>query len=226
RDLIDHVMIFENYALDERLLQEEESKSSFVFKDIKGIEQTNYGFTIVVVPGEQLVLKISYDGNLYSEKLIQNIANHLKNVTDQVVQDEHKNVNQLEILSKEEKHYFLNEFNETKAEYPKEKTIHRLFEEQVERTPNKVAVVFDKQQLTYKELNEKSNQIARILQNKGVQPDTIVGIMIERSLEMIIGIMGILKSGAAYLPIDPEYPEERIKYIVEDSGTNIILTKG
>ncbi|HDX9649186.1 TPA: amino acid adenylation domain-containing protein, partial [Bacillus cereus] len=226
RDLIDHVMIFENYALDERLLQEEESKSSFVFKDIKGIEQTNYGFTIVVVPGEQLVLKISYDGNLYSEKLIQNIANHLKNVTDQVVQDEHKNVNQLEILSKEEKHYFLNEFNETKVEYPKEKTIHRLFEEQVERTPNKVAVVFDKQQLTYKELNEKSNQIARILQNKGVQPDTVVGIMLERSLEMIIGIMGILKSGAAYLPIDPEYPEERIKYIVEDSGTNIILTKG
>ncbi|WP_259418057.1 non-ribosomal peptide synthetase [Bacillus toyonensis] len=226
RDLIDHVMIFENYALDERLLQEEESKSSFVFKDIKGIEQTNYGFTIVVVPGEQLVLKISYDGNLYSEKLIQNIANHLKNVMDQVLQDEHKNVNQLEILSKEEKHYFLNEFNETKAEYPKEKTIHRLFEEQVERTPNKVAVVFDKQQLTYKELNEKSNQIARILQNKGVQPDTVVGVMLERSLEMIIGIMGILKSGAAYLPIDPEYPEERIKYIVEDSGTNIILTKG
>ncbi len=73
---------------------------------------------------------------------------------------------------------------------------------------------------------KKSNQIARILQNKGVQPDTVVGIMLERSLEMIIGIMGILKSGAAYLPIDPEYPEERIKYIVEDSGTNIILTKG
>ncbi|MGR5997146.1 condensation domain-containing protein [Bacillus cereus] len=121
RDLIDHVMIFENYALDERLLQEEESKSSFVFKDIKGIEQTNYGFTIVVVPGEQLVLKISYDGNLYSEKLIQNIANHLKNVTDQVVQDEHKNVNQLEILSKEEKHYFLNEFNETKGRVSKRK---------------------------------------------------------------------------------------------------------
>ncbi|MGX5439997.1 non-ribosomal peptide synthase/polyketide synthase [Bacillus thuringiensis] len=226
RDLIDHLMIFENYALDERLLQQEESKIGFVFKDIKGNEQTNYGFTIVAVPGEQFVLKLSYDGNLYSEELIQNLTNHLTSVMEQVVKDENQNVSQLEILSKGEKHIFLNVFNETKTEYPKDKTIHRLFEEQVERTPNKVAVVFEEQQFTYKELNEKSNQVARMLQAKGVQPDTIVGIMVDRSLEMIIGIMGILKSGAAYLPIDPDYPEERIKYMIEDSGTNIILTKG
>ncbi|WP_262421976.1 AMP-binding protein [Bacillus aquiflavi] len=88
-----------------------------------------------------------------------------------------------------------------------------------------MAVVFEDKQLTYRELNEKSNQVARLLQEKGVQPDTIVGIMIERSLEMIIGMMGILKSGAAYLPIDLEYPEERIKYMVEDSGTKLVLTQ-
>ncbi|MGX5439995.1 amino acid adenylation domain-containing protein [Bacillus thuringiensis] len=225
RDLIDHVMIFENYALDERMLEQEESEIGFVFKDIKGNEQTNYGFTIVAVPGEQFVLKLAYDENLYSEELIQNIINHLTSVMEQVVQDENQKVSQLEILSEKEKYILLNEFNKTKTEYPKDKTIYQLFEEQVERTPDQVAVVFEERQLTYRELNEKSNQVARLLWDKGVQPDKIVGIMVDHSLEMIIGIMGILKSGAAYLPIDPEYPEERIKYMVEDSNTKLVLTQ-
>ncbi|NEY82417.1 amino acid adenylation domain-containing protein, partial [Bacillus sp. 3H-10] len=222
RDLLDHVMIFENYAFDER--KQEESDIGFMFKDIKGNEQTNYGFTIVAIPGEQLILKLAYDENLYPETIIENMTNHLTNVIEQLVQDEDQKVSQIELLSGEEKHLLLNEFNNTKADYPKDKTIYELFEEQVDRTPDNVAVVFEDKQLTYRELNEKSNQVARLLQEKGVQPDTIVGIMIERSLEMIVGMMGILKSGAAYLPIDLEYPEERIKYMVEDSGTNIILT--
>ena len=116
-------------------------------------------------------------------------------------------------------------FNRTKAEYPKNKTIVDLFEEQVEKTPDNIAVVYKNKKLTYKELNEKSNALARTLRGKGVKAETIVGIMVDRSIEMIIGIMGILKAGGAYLPIDLEYPEDRIKYMLEDSSTKILLTQ-
>ncbi|MCH7324069.1 amino acid adenylation domain-containing protein, partial [Solibacillus sp. MA9] len=109
--------------------------------------------------------------------------------------------------------------------YPRDKTIQELFEEQVERTPNNIAVVFEKSKLTYIELNKKSNQLARVLKEKGVGPDSIVGIMVERSIEMVVGIMAILKAGGAYLPIDPEYPVERIRYMLKDSKTKVILTK-
>ncbi|NLL66789.1 MAG: AMP-binding protein, partial [Clostridiaceae bacterium] len=118
----------------------------------------------------------------------------------------------------------LYDFNDTYADYPREKTIHQLFEEQVERTPDNIALVFEDKKLTYKELNQKANSLANVLRNRGVKPDEIVGIMVNRSVEMIVGLLAILKAGGAYLPIEPEYPEERINFIFQDSGMNIILT--
>ncbi|WP_143318654.1 AMP-binding protein, partial [Clostridium sp. HBUAS56017] len=125
----------------------------------------------------------------------------------------------------EEKQKLLYEFNDTYTEYPRNKTICELFEEQVEKTPDQVAVVFENKELTYRELNERSNHLGRILREKGVKPDTMVGIMVDKSFEMMIGILGILKAGGAYLPIDIEYPEDRIKYMLEDSNANILLTQ-
>ncbi len=123
------------------------------------------------------------------------------------------------------KEKLLYEFNNTESEYPKDKTIHELFEEQVWRTPDNLAVVFEEEKLTYKELNEKSNQLARILREKGIKQDDLVAIMVERSLEMIVGILGILKAGGAYVPIDPNYPKERIKYMLDDSSAKVLLTQ-
>ncbi|MBS4162636.1 AMP-binding protein, partial [Klebsiella pneumoniae] len=119
----------------------------------------------------------------------------------------------------------LYDFNDTAADYPKDSTIHQLFEEQAKRTPEQIAVVFEEEKLTYRALNERSNQLAGLLRELGVTPNKIVGVMAERSAEMIIGIMAVLKSGGAYLPIDPEYPEDRIKYMLEDSGIDILLKK-
>ncbi|MEC3440859.1 AMP-binding protein, partial [Bacillus cereus] len=102
--------------------------------------------------------------------------------------------------------------------------IQKLFEEQVVRTPDEVAVIFKKETLTYKELNEKSNQLARLLREGGVGPDTVVGIMVERSIEMVVGIFGILKAGGAYLPLSPNHPSSRLQFIIEDSGAKLILT--
>ena len=105
----------------------------------------------------------------------------------------------------------------------KSKTIHELFEEQAERTPENIALVFEGKTMTYRQLNAKANQLARKLRYKGVRKGSIVGIMVERSFEMIIGIMGIMKAGGVYLPLDPTYPKERIKYILEDSKSILML---
>nr|NCS43449.1 amino acid adenylation domain-containing protein [Microcystis aeruginosa BS11-05] len=110
-------------------------------------------------------------------------------------------------------------------DYPADKCIHQLFEEQVERTPNDVAVVFEEQQLTYNELNRRANQLAHYLQSLGVKPDELVGICVERSLEMIVGLLGILKAGGAYVPLDPDYPQERLSFMLEDSQVKVLVTQ-
>nr|WP_309245933.1 non-ribosomal peptide synthase/polyketide synthase [Bacillus glycinifermentans] len=222
RDLLDHVMIFENYAIDQSAFEPDE-KTDFVYKEIHAEEQTNYGFNIVAIPGERLAVKFTYDGNVYHDQVINSMKKHLQHVLEQVVKNEDQTISEIKLLSEEERNMLLYRFNDTKADYPKDKTIHQLFEEQAEKTPELTAVVFGDDKLTYRELNEKSNQLARYLREKGVGPDTIVAIMAERSLEMMVGIMGILKSGGAYLPIDPEYPKERIEYMLDDSGAEIIL---
>ena len=108
---------------------------------------------------------------------------------------------------------------------PVQHCIHQLFELQVERTPNHIAVVFGKQELTYQELNSRANQLAHYLQFLGVRPDRLVGICMNRSLDMVIGLLGILKAGAAYVPLDPAYPQERLAFMIEDSQLSILLTE-
>src|SRR5699024_3137847 len=103
--------------------------------------------------------------------------------------------------------------------------IQELFEEQVELMPDRIALVYEDQQLTYRELNKQANQLARTLRIEGIGPDQMVGIMVERSLDLIIGVLGIIKAGGAYVPIDPEYPEERIHYMLKDSGAELFLSQ-
>mgnify|MGYP003304391758 CR=1 FL=1 len=126
------------------------------------------------------------------------------------------------MLSEDEKNKILYDFNNTKTDYPKDKTIIDLFEEQVEKTPDNIAVVFEDQKLTYRELNEKANQLANYLLNNGIKYKDIVGLRIDKSLEMIIGILAIIKAGACYLPMNMAYPEDRVNYMLEDSNCKII----
>ena len=111
------------------------------------------------------------------------------------------------------------------SSYPEDKTIHQLFEEQVTKTPHNVAVVYEDQELTYEQLNERANQLAHHLRSLGVGPDTLVAIAVERSLEMIIGLLGILKAGGAYVPLDPTYPQERLQFMLEDTNAPILITQ-
>jgi amino acid adenylation domain-containing protein len=130
-----------------------------------------------------------------------------------------------QLLTETELHKLLVEWNNTLFDYPNDKCIHELFEATVERTPDAVAVVFEGEQLTYRELNARANQLAHYLQSLGVEPEVLVGICIERSLEMVVGLLGILKAGGAYVPLDPAYPSERLAFMLEDSCVAVLLTK-
>jgi len=176
----------------------------------------------------KLQAQVKYDKELFDEKFIQRFTYHYGNVLQYLSESLDTTIGEVEILSSLEKQELLVDFNDTAKEYPENKTIPGLFEDQVLGTPDNIAVIAPSItadiHLTYRDLNEKSGQLASLLREKGVEPDTIVGVMIERSIEMIIGILGILKAGGAYLPIDPYYPQERIDYMLKDSGAKILLT--
>ena len=172
------------------------------------------------------ILKLFYDYRLdkFSEDDITDIHNRILYIIDQIISNPDILVNDLEIVTPEEKNILLYDFNDTSLDYPKSKTINELFEEQVLATPEKIAVAFGDSTLTYYELNKKANQLANFLRKeKNIKSNTFVGILTKRSLEMAVGILAILKAGATYVPIDPEYPEDRVSYMIEDSGAKLIL---
>ena len=169
-------------------------------------------------------INIEYCTNLFKKQTIEKLFEHYMNVIDSIMADSNVKIKDIEIISEKEKNKILYEFNDTKMDYPKEKTVAQLFEEQVEKTPDNIAIVFEDEKLTYRELNEKSNQLANYLRNKGIKPNDIIGIMLPRSLELLISILGVLKSGACYIPIDPTYPEKRIEYMLDNSQAKLVIT--
>jgi len=190
------------------------------------ISPAKFDLTLTTVDlGEGLFCAFEYCTKLFAPATIERFITYFKRILDSLAEEPDPLISQLVILTETEKHWLLYEFNDTKAEYPREMTIHELFEKQVEKTPDNTAVVYKKNRLTYRELNLKSRQLAYLLAEKGIKPDTIAGISMERSPEMIIGILGILKAGGAYLPIDPEYPEERVDFMLKDSNARILLKK-
>ncbi len=171
-----------------------------------------------------LIINYDYLVDKYSSEDVTDIHNRIINMINQVLENNDINSRDIEIVTPEEKNMILNVFNNTNVDYPKDKTIVDLFEEQVEKTPDNIAVVFENQKLTYRELNEKANQLAKIILSNGINTEDTVAIFLDKSLEMIIAILAILKSGAAYLPIDIDYPFSRIDYMLKNSNAKLILT--
>ncbi|HEY9669184.1 MAG TPA: amino acid adenylation domain-containing protein, partial [Coleofasciculaceae cyanobacterium] len=163
--------------------------------------------------------------DLFDAATITRMMGHFQTLLEAIVDNPQQRVSELPLLSANERHQLLVEWNDTRAEYPLDKCIHQLFEATVERTPDAVAVVLQDQQLTYRELNCRANQLAHYLRSLGVEPDVLVGICIERSLEMLVGLLGILKAGGAYVPLDPAYPKERLAHMLSDSQAPILLTQ-
>ncbi|MCU0287781.1 MAG: condensation domain-containing protein, partial [Acidobacteria bacterium] len=214
-------------------------------------EKNHYDLSVIIMLFNEIEIKFTYNGGLFEQFIIENMAGHFKIIIKNLIENPGMVFSELEILSTDEKNRVLYEFNNTAVEYPAHKTIHQLFAEQAARTPDYIAVFSHGRhrrtrtnsgnnnddndnvqklratslQVTYFELNIQADRLASLLIEKGTQPDTIVAIMMERSIEMITGIFGILKSGSAYLPIEPEYPQERIDYMLKDSKAAILINK-
>ena len=171
-------------------------------------------------------INIAYDYLIskYSIDDICSIHARFLYIINQVLENNDITLNEIEIVTPDEKKKILYDFNNTSADYPRDKTITQLFEEQVEKTPDNIAVVFEDQKLTYRELNQRANSLASYLRSQKIGRNDIVGIMVNRSLEMIISILAVLKSGACYIPIDPEYPQDRIEYMLNNSSAKLLLT--
>ncbi|MEA5561957.1 non-ribosomal peptide synthase/polyketide synthase [Planktothrix agardhii] len=214
---------------------------AFVLQNTPKSEIAMTGLTVTDLPPENTTAKFDltlamvntddglkgvweYNTDLFESSTIERLSGHFLNLLGGIVANPQARISQLPLLTESETNQLLIEWNNTQVDYPQIKCIHQLFEEQAERTPDAIAVVFENQQLTYAELNDRANQLAHYLRKLGVKPDELVGICLERSLDMIVGLLAILKVGGAYVPIDPDYPQERISFMLQDTQVKIILT--
>jgi amino acid adenylation domain-containing protein len=191
-----------------------------------GADTAKFDLTLSMSGTEEgLSGSLQYSTDLFDAAMVARMIGHLQTLLEGIVRNPDRRITQLPILSQAEENQLLIEWNNTEKDYPKDKGIHQVFEQQVERTPDAVAVVFEDQQLTYRKLNRRANQVAHYLTKLGVGPEVLVGVCMERSFEMVIGLLGILKAGGAYVPLDPEYPRERLAFMLEDCRVRVLLTQ-
>ncbi len=165
-----------------------------------------------------------YNTDLFDMSTIERMAKNFQTLLAGIVANPDEQISKLPLLTEEEHYQLLIEWNDTHLDYPRQSCVHNLFEKQVEQTPDAIAVIFRDQQVSYQELNHRANQLAHYLQSLGTKPDTLVGICMENSIDTMVGLLGTLKAGGAYLPLDPTYPQERIAFMLEDSQATVLLT--
>ena len=179
----------------------------------------------VVETGESSIGIFRYNTDLFGEARISRMAEHFQTLLEAIATDRDQRISLLPMLTETESKRLLWEWNQTQVDYVRNKCIHQLFEKRVEISPEAVAVVFQGKQLTYQELNSKANQLAHYLQGLRIRPELPVGICVDRSLEMVIGLLGVLKAGGAYVALDPAYPQERLSFMVSDAQVSVLLTQ-
>ncbi|BAY48986.1 amino acid adenylation domain protein [Scytonema sp. HK-05] len=188
-------------------------------------ETARFDLTVSLTDTEQgLIGVFEYNSDLFDTATITRMQGHYQTLLEAIVANPEQRLSNLPILTLAERQQLLVDWNDTQVDY-RYACIHQLFEAQVERTPDAVAVVFEEEQLTYQELNARANQVAHYLQTLGVRPEVLVGIYVERSLEMVVGLLGILKAGGAYVPLDPSYPHERLAFILGETKVSVLLTQ-
>jgi len=191
-----------------------------------GNTMANFDLTLDVVERDgQLVCLFESNADLFEAERIARLMSHFQNLLAGLVANPDQRISYLPLLSQAERHQLLVEWNDTKTDYPAHRYIQELFEQQVERAPDTVALICEDRRVTYRELNSQANQLAHYLQRRGVGPDTRVGLCLARSPEMIVALLGILKAGGAYVPLDPDYPQARLKFMLEDARVPVLLTQ-
>ncbi|WP_289355733.1 non-ribosomal peptide synthetase [Paenibacillus sp. S-12] len=222
--LFDSLFVFENYPVSAGN-SEGSDAGGLTVSSMYLFEQTNYPLTLLVVPDNGFDLVITYDQQRFEAGAITRMLNHLIVLLQGMCSHPEQPVQVLTMLSEEEHQLLLTEWNRTDAPYQLEQCIHHLFEQQVERTPALPALRYEEQVLTYAELNAEANRLARYLQRKGVGPEVPVAVCMERSIDMVVGLLAILKAGGAYVPMDPDYPHDRLAFMFEDTNAPLLLTQ-
>ncbi|MGB0521649.1 MAG: amino acid adenylation domain-containing protein [Flammeovirgaceae bacterium] len=219
-ELFDSLLVFENYPIDEALSDNYRLQMS----EPHFQEHTNYALTIAAGLSGTLQLELHYNSLLLSSDQVKTISSHFLNAFQQLIEP-NKKVGEVDILSAEEKDKLLHGVNASQTDFPDTETIVSMFEKSVAAAPTKAALGMDGSSMTYQSLNEKSNQLAHYLVAQGLAAESLVGISMHRSMEMIIAVLAVLKAGGAYVPIDPNYPKERIQYMIEDAEMQLVLTQ-
>ncbi|MBD3860021.1 amino acid adenylation domain-containing protein [Bacillus sp. 28A-2] len=221
--LFDHLVGFENYPLDQELSGDTMSARLGFSIDVKdGFEQTNFDLNVLVYPGETWTLKIKYNAMAFEEKVIENISKHLTNLMKQVIQNPDARLYEVTCITEEEKQQ-IEAWNKTERDYPKHLSIPELLNERIKAQPDHLALVEGDRAITYEELGQEIQRLAGSLVENGVQPGDAVAVYMNRSADAVIAILAVLYAGATYVPVDPSQPEERIRFMLEDSGVSILL---
>ncbi|HWV64278.1 non-ribosomal peptide synthetase [Chitinophaga sp.] len=223
-ELINHLLIFENYPLLSAENDPDETADDYQVFGVEAFEQTNYDLTFTVVPGSRLRFEWAVNTYAYREKEIGKVASHLCMLISEVLKHPDGFVSDFSLLSAGEKEQMLALSTGEHRQYGNGMLVQEIFEEQVNLHGDKTALVFESKRLTYQELNIRVNQLAHYLREKGVQRNRVVGICAGRSIEMVIAVLAVIKSGGAYLPVDADYPAERVSYLLKDSKADVLLT--
>lgn len=215
------ILVFENYP---KMQDGGLNPGDLKIDNIKYLEQSNYPLAILVIPDDELQLMVIFDKSRFDSETAQRILEHFEHVLSSFVEDLNRPLRNVPLLRDAEVRQLVTEWNQTQADFPRESMIHELIEAQAEKTPENIAVVYKDDAITYRELNQRANQLAHYIRKQNGSSDDLVGILMDRSIEMIVAILGVLKSGAAYIPIDPEYPEARIQHMISDSQSQLLVS--
>jgi amino acid adenylation domain-containing protein/non-ribosomal peptide synthase protein (TIGR01720 family) len=221
--LFDNILVFENYPVSKAL--EQSGGSGIRFGTPHSHEQTSFPLTVLVDVGDTLSVQFGFARAHFSAATVHSYARHLVNLLQAMLQGGQQHLGELAMLDPAERQQVVRDWNATARDYPLQDCVHQRIEQQVTRTPDAPALVFAEQRLSYAELNRRANRLAHRLIEAGVGPDVLVGLAVERCVEMVVGLLAVLKAGGAYVPLDPEYPRERLAYMLDDSGVKLLLTQ-
>ena len=219
--LFDTLVVFENYPVDRSVL--EEPAAGLRLTSVEAHDATHYPLSLLAAPGERLRLRFQYRPDLFESHRVEAIGRRLMRLLEAASADPNQRIGHIDILEPEERQQILVDWNNTDCEVP-HTTLPALFEAQVRRSPEATALIFEESTLSYAQLNAQANRLAHLLIGRGIGPENLVALALPRSAEMVIGLLGILKAGAAYLPFDPDYPAERLAYILRDAQPVCLLT--
>jgi amino acid adenylation domain-containing protein/non-ribosomal peptide synthase protein (TIGR01720 family) len=220
--LFESLMVFENYPVDLPLA---ELPGGLEISSSRNIERTDYPLTVIIVPNDELTVRLVYDCRRFGRTMMTRMLAHLQSLLEDIATGDDQILSRLSLLSEAEKHATVIEWNDTGAEYPTAVCFHHMVEIQVMNAPDALAVSFEGQHISYGELNARANQLAHYLRRLGVGLETRVGIGVGRSPEMVIGRLAVLKAGGAYVSLDPEYPAARLVFMLEDAGAHVLLAE-